>query len=336
MRITATLLGILVCGLGCMAASHTSRDVKVLNPEAGITLAGTLSVPDGTPRGSLVLATGSGLQNRDEELMGHRPFKVIAEFLADHGYAVLRMDDRGFGESEGNGEEATTGDFVTDIASGLALVDSVFPEVPTGVLGHSEGGTIAIRLAPNPKCDFIVTLGAPAWSGDSIVMSQSRAVATAMTGSWAAEQTQRKLLDLAKSSAPSPMARVGMMMEMKKNLGEAADLPQVQSALGAQIDAMLSPWYRSFLRYDPAEDIKNVSKPWIALNGSLDHQVLPANLETVKALNPKAKTILMPDHNHLFQVCRTGLPQEYVSIAEDISEQTLNTILENLELLIQK
>ena len=119
----------------------------------------------------LVLASGSGQQNRDEEILGHKPFKRIAESLAERGYAVLRMDDRGIGVSEGKFDGAVNADFVSDIRAAVAFTDSLYPGVPKGVLGHSEGGTVAVRTAvADPLCSFIITLAAPAWQGDSIIM----------------------------------------------------------------------------------------------------------------------------------------------------------------------
>lgn len=315
------------------AQEFKSEDVIVTNPAAGIKLAGTITSPaSNEPKGGLVLATGSGAQNRDEEIMGHKPFKVIAETLSRHGYAVLRMDDRGTGESGGDFASATTDDFATDIAAGVEEMKQRFAGMPVGVLGHSEGGTIAIKEAvKNPACDFIITLGAPAWQGDSIVMSQGRAIAMGLMGKWDAEKHQREILDLVKSGLNDIQLRMALTVKMSELYGESAALPQVKDAIAKQTDAVTSAWYRQMVRYNPAADIARVKKPWLALNGERDTQVLPANLHTIQELNPDAETILLPAHNHLFQRCITGLVNEYATITEDISQETLETILRWLD-----
>lgn len=333
-RFSVVIFGLVVC-VSLSARDYSDLDVNVLNIQDSIKLAGTLAFPSGKPKASIVLATGSGQQNRDEEIFGHKPFKVIAEELAAAGYAVLRMDDRGYAESEGLEliSESTVDDYVEDIYSGVDFMRDRFKDVPVGVLGHSEGGTIAIRIAADPEkeCDFIITLAAPAWSGDSIVMSQSRKIATSMTGKWDGEQTERQLLDIVKSSLPDYQKRAFMVQTIGQMLGETFNLPSVQSSMMLQIDVMLTPHYVEMIRYEPASDIESVKIPWLALNGEKDTQVLPENLKTIASLNPHAKTILMPGHNHLFQNAQTGLIQEYPQIKEDISSQTISVIIDWLD-----
>lgn len=320
----------------CIAVTARSaeREVTVPNNDAGITLGGTLSLPeDDAPRAVLVLASGSGQQNRDEEIMGHRPFKRIADYLAGRGYAVLRMDDRGIGASGGKFAGAVNDDFVSDIRSAIAFVDSVLPGVPKGVLGHSEGGTTAVKTAiADHRCSFIVTLAAPAWPGDSIIMSQTRAIATAMTGRWDKEDLQRRLLETAAGPLPTFLASNEIIRLLAEDIGpDVAALPQAKAQLAAAAQAMTSPWYRDMLRYDPSGDIAAVDVPWLALNGSLDMQVLPGNLDTIGKLNAKVCTKLLDRHNHLFQVAQTGLVSEYAAIPEDISDETLTTIADWLD-----
>lgn len=320
----------------CVNASQpnfSESEVTVVNDDGNVSLAGTLTRPvEGVLKGAVVLATGSGQQNRDEEIMGHRPFRAIAERLSTAGYAVLRLDDRGIGGSTGDFASSTTDDFVSDISAAINYVDSCCSGVAVGVIGHSEGGTVAMRIgASDSKCRFIVTLAAPAWRGDSLIMSQSRALAVAMTGRWDNEPLQRRILDLAMSDMPASLARPMIYMVLSEAAGDAAKIPEVQKQLNSQIDALLSPWYRNMLRYDPAADIAGVTVPWLALNGSKDVQVLPSNLETISALNRNADTRLLDGHNHLFQHATTGLPQEYAAIAEDISPETLDMIVEWLD-----
>lgn len=311
------------------AGNFISEEIRIPNQTDSITLAGTLAIPvDSHPRAAIVMATGSGAQNRDEEIFGHKPFQVIAEHLAANGYAVLRMDDRGTAHSEGDFTSATTDDFVTDIAAGLELLGGRFPNLPKGIIGHSEGGTIAIKTASrNRLCSFIVTLAAPAWQGDSIIMSQSRAMAVGLTGKWEMEAQQREILDIVKSDLNDLQARMSLSFLLPKIFGESANLPQAKTMIAKQIDALTSRWYRAMVRYNPECDIKAVGCPWLALNGAKDSQVLPANLQTIKALNHGADTQLLDSHNHLFQTCLTGLPDEYPTSGQSPSPETLAVIL---------
>lgn len=325
---------LLIFMLVTVLARGAERDVTTFNAAGGITLAGTLSVPDERkPRGVIVMVTGSGAQDRDETIMGHRPFKTLADSLAANGWATLRMDDRGTGQSTGKFEGATTADFITDVAATVAAADSIFPDLPLGILGHSEGGQIAYRMAGNPSVDFIVTLAAPAWPGDSIIMSQTRALAVAQTGRWDREDTQRQLLNIVKSDLPTLYARIAVTDVMRQALGDAMTLPAVAEQVNAQVDALLSPWYRAFIKYNPADDITDVAVPWLALNGERDTQVLPANLDTIASLNPRAVTVLLPGLNHLFQQCVSGLVTEYAGAGPTMTAPVTSQIIQFLNSL---
>lgn len=325
------LIVVLLLGLIPLFSSGADTELSIIHPTENFHLGGTLTIPDDIekPRAVLVLATGSGQQTRDEEIFGHKIFKDIADYLAQRGYATIRLDDRGIGASEGDFASATTDDFVTDISAAVDLAATRFADVPVGVLGHSEGGIIAIRMgAHSPNCSFIVTLAAPAWPGDSIIMSQARALAEGTSGVWEKdkEQLQRSLLDICKSELPAPLARPIFIATLGSGLGEVASLPAVQQQISASADAMLSDWYREFLRYNPEADIRSVEVPWLALNGKLDTQVLPGNLDTISELNPAVDVVYLDRHNHLFQHCTTGLVNEYPTISESISEETLGQI----------
>ncbi|MDE6791928.1 MAG: alpha/beta hydrolase [Muribaculaceae bacterium] len=281
----------------------------VINKTDSAALVGTWLMPENaTPKAAIVLATGSGLQDRDETMLNHRPFRAIAERLSKEGYAVLRLDDRGVGKSSGDVVNATTATLTGDIAAGLEWMDSVAPNIKKGVLGHSEGGLIAVNLAQNPKCDFIITLATPSYPGDSIILQQARAVTTAMMGRFEGEPMQKKLLS--------------------DQLGEQFNLPIVKKQVELQVETLLSPWYREFLRTDPTEAIRAVNTRWLALNGEKDYQVLAKNLAHIKEINYNAECMILPGHNHLFLECSTGLPQEYASLKGDISEETLKLIVD--------
>ncbi len=307
----------------------SGHEVRVSNTAAGITLAGTLTAP-ASPKAVCVLATGSGPQDRDETILGHKPFKVLADTLATHGYAVLRMDDRGVGDSGGVFEGSTLDDFVSDIAAGVAYVDTVYNGLPVCVIGHSEGGSIAIRLAAiDSRVDMITTLAAPAWRGDSVIMSQTRELATRTLGRWDKEGLQRQLLDIAMSDVSDASARMSLQYLLLSQ--PEASIPQVRDGFIQSAKAMSGPYYRRMLRYDPAEDMKQVKDPWLALNGDRDVQVLCANLRTISECAPHADTVVMEGHNHLFQHCTTGMPDEYASLPEDISAEPLAAIAEWLD-----
>lgn len=328
MKVYKVGLMMLALVISLSSQAFTTRDVAIYNSADSVTLAGTLTAPDdGAPCAAIVMITGSGAQDRDETVFGHKPFKTIAESLSRHGYAVLRTDDRGVGESTGSRDDVTGESNMRDAKASLHWLAKQYPGIPVGLIGHSEGGQIAYRVASDPQCRFIVTLAAPAWRGDSLLMAQGRAIAVATIGSWPGEQLQRSLVSTAASHAPAYAARVIMLSALSETLGEQASIPQVQEQLGKQVDAMLSPWYREFLRYDPAADIKAVAVPWLALNGSRDMQVPAGNLDHISNLNPMAETRVMDGLNHLFQPAVTGLPQEYATISGDVSESTLEVIL---------
>lgn len=327
MKVIAAFL-IMLSSLSASSAAFSEREVSVANNRDGVTLAGTLTAPDTiVPRAAIVLASGSGSQNRDEEILGHRPFKVLAEYLSSRGYAVLRFDDRGIGGSTGNAQQSTTDDSARDLSAAISMLDSIYGGTPKGIIGHSEGGITAVKCAnTDSSCHFIVTLAAPAWSGDSIVMSQTRAIAVALTGRWDGEATQRRALDIVKSPTADFIAKTLLRNELVGQLGDAANIPQAAKQVNQAVELMLSPAYRSMIRYNPKDDMSRVAVPWLALNGSRDTQVLPGNLKTIKDYNHKADTVLIEGHNHLFQPCTTGLANEYAIIASDISVETLETI----------
>ncbi len=308
--------------------SINSDNAIVYNNVDTARLVGTWLTPDsGKMKAVLVLATGSGLQDRDETLLNHKPFRAIAQRLSKEGYGVLRLDDRGVGKSTGDVANATTTNFTRDISSALVWLDSVAPGVKKGVLGHSEGGLIAINLASDPKCDFIITLGAPAYPGDSIILTQARAVSVAMAGAYPGEDLQKELLSIAKSDIPYDEAKGKLMTILGEQVGPQINIPMVKKQLEMQVESVLSPWFREFLRIDPAPAIKKVTKPWLAINGEKDFQVLPENLSRIADLNYQAECVLLLGHNHLFLECNTGLPQEYSMLKGDISEETLTTIV---------
>ena len=312
--------------------STREENITVCNRTDGVSLAGTIARPESSAiKGVLILATGSGRQDRDETIMGKKPFKTLADSLGKYGYATMRFDDRGAGESGGKFETATAATYLEDMKYMLSAADSIFPNVPVGILGHSEGGWTAIQGSQDERCDFIVTLAAPAWPGDSLIRSQARAIATAATGRWDKESTQRRILDICMQQLPRSIIKMQLMTALNEESGEAAKIPDVQKQISATVEVMTSDHYREMLVYNPAKDISNVGKPWLALNGSIDMQVRPENLGTIEELNQTASTVLLPGHNHLFQKGRTGLINEYPVLDGDISGECIRTIVEWLD-----
>ena len=308
---------------------YRDEEVSYANPLASITLAATLTIPPGKgPFPAVLLIVGSGPHDRDEALMGHRPFLVLADYLTRHGIAVLRADKRGVGKSGGNFATGTTADFATDAEAGVAYLRKR-PEVnphKIGLIGHSEGGIIAPMVAArNPDIAFIVMLAGPGVPGDEILVAQSRLLAEAAGQSPAeAEKNanqEREVLALVKNEKDN----AALESELRKRL--AGKVPDAQ--MGTQIKALTSPWYQFFLAYDPAGALRKVRCPVLALNGEKDLQVPPKlNLPAIRQAleeggNKHFETAELPGLNHLFQTARTGAPSKYAEIEETMSPVAL-------------
>ncbi len=274
---------------------YETEEVTFCNEADSATLAGTLTWPMGYDRKTkpavVLLVTGSGQQNRDEELFGHKPFLVIADFLARQGIATLRYDDRATGKSVGGEvKNATTVDFMRDAAAGLAYLRSRKAFGNVGILGHSEGGSIAFMLGARKKADFIVSLAGPGVKGDSLLVAQSN------------------LIMMLSGALPT--------MSVEKYREQEA--------------VKQSPWIQWFIDYDPSADIRQTCCPVFALNGDHDCQVIASqNLTAIRRLLPPSKKNLVKEYpalNHLFQHCTSGLPTEYGQIEETISPEVLQDI----------
>lgn len=331
------------------------EEVRFRNPEAGIELAGTLTLPEGPgPFPAVVLITGSGPQNRDEELMGHRPFLVLADHLTRRGIAVLRYDDRGVGESGGIFATATTADFAGDAAAAAAFLRSR-PEIEqgaVGLVGHSEGGVIAPMVSvERGGVDFVVLLAGPGLPGKEVLYLQGAAIARAMgVPEPAVERTlsmQRRLFALvaaapgAGSPADDAALAEGLRGELREILREtpaaervALGLPTADEGdwIEAQVQTLTAPWFRYFLVHDPARDLRRLQVPVLALVGSKDLQVTPAeNLPAIRRAleeggNPDFTVEELPGLNHLFQTAGTGAPSEYATIQETFAPVALDRI----------
>ena len=274
---------------------YKTEEVAFKNVADGATLVGTLSYPIGYKKGKtpvVLMVTGSGQENRDEEIFDHKPFLVIADYLARHGVAALRYDDRGFGKSTGGDvEHATTLDFMRDAASGVDFLRTSKQFGKVGILGHSEGGSIAFMLGAKGKVDFVISMAGIGVKGDTALTAQAN-----------------KIFELT---------------------GQSMRFSTHQYRMNAIIKR--SPWLNFFIDYDPSADISKTLCPVMAINGSRDVQVISSlNLAGIKAhLKPNPKNIIKeyPSLNHLFQHCKTGNVSEYRIIEETVSPEVLEDIV---------
>lgn len=311
---------------------YREEEVRYENKAAGVSLAATLTIPSGKgPFPAVVLITGSGPQDRDESIMGHRPFLVLSDYLTRKGIAVLRADDRGVGKSTGNFLTSTTLDFASDAEAGVAYLKTR-PEVDShkiGLIGHSEGGMIAPMVAArNHDVAFIVMMAGIGVPGDEILAEQALLI-TEASGKSAdeakqAQAQQREMIELVKQEKDDAT------LERKLREKLAGQVPEAQ--LGASILQLRSPWFRYFIDYDPAPTLRKVRCPVLAINGEKDLQVPPKkNLPAIrKALeeggNQNVEVVELPGLNHLFQTAKTGAVSEYAEIEETMSPGALEKI----------
>ena len=311
---------------------YRDEEVAYDNKTANITLAATLTLPPGPgPFPAVLLITGSGPQDRDEAILGHRPFLVLADYLTRRGIAVLRADDRGVGKSGGVFATSTTVDFAADAEAGVAYLRTR-PEIDAkkiGLVGHSEGGVIAPLVASrNPAVAFIVMMAGSGVPGDEIIVAQTTLMS--QVSGLRADQVEknsaleRQILKIVKEEKDDAALAVRLRDALRGTV-RPEDMEQ-------QIKALSAPWYRYFLTYDPVPALKRVTCPVLAINGERDLQVPPKqNLPAIrKALessgNTRVEVVELAGLNHLFQSAKTGLPGEYAQIEETISPVALELI----------
>ena len=297
------------------------KEENVSFNNAGYTFNGTLTLPDNCTKNTpvVLMVTGSGQQDRDETLFDHKPFAVIADYLARNGIASLRYDDRGWGDKTVNFTDFTTYDFMQDAEAGLQLLHKRFGKV--GVLGHSEGGTIAMLLAEEGKTDFIVSLAGMAISGKETLVQQNR-TAMESIGLPAGKVdkyiavVESALDEIAKGKKPDEINIDDCQTELKPVLTKALE----QGA---------NPYIRHFITVDAGKNLGKIKCPVLALNGTKDTQVdCTANTAVLEnGLTGCKHTIRKFDGlNHLFQHCSTGSVVEYQQIEETIAPEVLETI----------
>ncbi|MFZ0821687.1 MAG: alpha/beta fold hydrolase [Candidatus Acidiferrales bacterium] len=313
---------------------YHEEDVTYSNAAAGITLAATLTIPQGKgPFPAVLLICGSGPHDRDETIFEHHPFLVLADYLTRKGFAVLRADKRGTAKSGGNYATATTADFATDAAAGVAYLRTR-PEVnhnKIGLLGHSEGGAIAPMVAAHdPGVAFIVLMAGPGVPGDQILVAQRSLIEAAQGAPQdyvEKDAAVHRLLYAAIESEKDKDSATAEKDMVEKFTGQIPD-----AELKAEAKQLSSPWMRYFLAYDPATSLRQVKCPVLAINGSKDLQVPPEiDLAAIrKALeaagNKRFEIDELDGLNHLFQMAKTGAPNEYAQIEETIDPVALDKI----------
>jgi len=324
---------------------YIERQVEYTNLKAGVKLVGTLTLPsDKGPFPAVLLITGSGPQDRNETVFGHRPFLVLADYLTRQGIAVLRVDDRGVGESTGDFSQATSEDFASDVLAGVEYLKTCKEIDPNkiGLIGHSEGGIIAPMVAAKSSdVAFIVLMAGTGLTGEEILYLQTDLISKAMGDNEEeiakSRQFNEKIFSIIKEEEDNEIAKERLWQMVMAYLAELSDeeknrIGVSEESLKAQLQNLLSLWSRFFLIYDPKPTLSKVKCPVLAINGEKDLQVPPKeNLSAIEEAlvaggNKNFTVKELSGLNHLFQTAQAGLPAEYVKIEETISPEVLKII----------
>lgn len=307
----------------------------VFTSSDGVKIAGTLTIPDKATKKTpvVVMITGSGPQNRDEEIFEHRPFAVIADYLARNGIASFRYDDRGVGSSEGDYASATIKTFETDCESAVKFVRGMDRFGHVGILGHSEGGTIAMLLAARRVPDFIISLAGMAIQGKETILDQNRHLMAT--------------LGLSENDMKGSMAVIAAVFdEIMANEGKSnarIDVDKIASSMNVTLPPMVmqslkrnvantTPYFAEMLAVNAGAELQDIKCPFLALNGERDTQVdAVKNLAMIRANNKDAEVRELKGLNHLFQHAATGEMAEYSEIKETISQEVLDIIVKFIE-----
>ncbi len=324
---------------------YKSEEVTFENKVDNVTLAGTLTLPEtGDNFTAVVLITGSGPQNRDEELLGHKPFLVLSDYLTRNGIAVLRFDDRGTAKSTGSFSTATTQDFARDVIAAVEYLKTrkEINHSKIGLIGHSEGGLIAPIVAVDDKdVAFIVLMAGPGIPGDSILILQSELIQKA-EGTPEDEinktlEINRKIYSMIIKSKDDETLKNQLREEFNSEISKMTEdekkkIGDPDVYINQQLKALTSPWFKYFLTYNPFPTLEKVKCPVLAINGEKDLQVPPKeNLSAIemalkKGGNKNFEIKMLPGLNHLFQTTKTGAVSEYATIEETIAPLALETM----------
>lgn len=328
---------------------YKEEEVRFQNMEEGFTLGGTLTLPNGTgPFPAVILVSGSGSQNRDEEIFGHKPFKLIADHLTRLGIAVLRYDDRGVAASGGNPAGSNTRDYAGDTRSAIEFLlkrnDIDHSEI--GIIGHSEGAMIALMLASSHiDISFMISLAGPGVDGKTILLEQSDYIARERGADPSVlednETVMNQVYDLMIANELYETWKEEVLKYTSKFYsGKTSyaysedDIERGKENLMASIPESSYAWMRYFVMFDPASLFPSIKCPVLALNGEKDCQVLPEkNISAIEAGllsagNTTSTAMILPGLNHLFQNCETGMPNEYGIIEETFDPKTLDIMSE--------
>ncbi|MEY3049783.1 MAG: hypothetical protein RL365_1821 [Bacteroidota bacterium] len=336
---------------------YSQDEVTIYNPIGDFNLSGTMTHPEHTKPvkiACVILITGSGPQDRNEEILGHRPFLVLADRLTLSGYGVLRMDDRGTGKSEGVFNGATSKDFVTDIESAIAFVKTLtyIDTQKIILMGHSEGGMIANMVASkHPEVYGVISLAGPGVLGSILLREQQLLISKAMGTSEKGLKQIESFCDsfyplltvdsmhLVKQKAESFLTQFAKGIK-RKPLRESG-VKDRSTWVKMNSDAYINPWMIYFLNYNPMADLKQLDCHYLALNGTTDLQVpSKMNLEAIATYcNPSAGKIkeikALDGLNHMFQPSATGNPNEYGSNEITFDSTAIQEILTFLDKITQ-
>jgi hypothetical protein len=319
--------------------NYYTEDVVFENTADSILLAGTLVLPKKEGVFPIVvLVNGSGPQDRNSEIIGHKIFLVVADYFAKQGIGSLRYDDRGVGKSKGNFAKSTSMDFAKDAEAAVNYLSKRAETKSIGIVGHSEGGLIApIVAARNKSVNYIVLLAGPGVSGDKILLEQSYLIAKVQGATNADEDraTSQKIYEIIRTehhidSIKNKIFHIAYSMQKASDTTKTA--LQKKQETQAMVYAITTPWMLNFIRYNPADNLKKVTCPVLAANGDKDLQV-PAdiNLKNIKKLvksngNKKVTIKKYKNLNHLFQTTNTGNPAEYGKLEETFNEQVMKDV----------
>ncbi|QBB69968.1 alpha/beta fold hydrolase [Pseudolysobacter antarcticus] len=315
---------------------YAVESVRFDNTAANILLASTLTLPRGAgPFPAAVLISGSGPQDRDESLSGHKPFVVLADHLTRNGIAVLRFDDRGVGESGGNFTAAADLDFASDVRAAVDFLGTrrEINRNAIGLIGHSQGGIVGpIAAVNNPSIAYLVLLAAPATSMTELLLAQRRLTGVMQGQTEASLRANEPALAKIYAAMGKAPDRAAAQAEIRALLTSKLlqQLGSSETQKSALVDQLSSDWLRDLLHYDPIAILGAINIPILALNGSLDNQV-PAstNLAAIRRAtsnNPDVTAQQLPGLNHLFQNAHSGAIAEYAEISETFAPTALRLI----------
>lgn len=315
---------------------YPTRELTVTAAD-GVVLAGTLALPVGEgPFPAVLLLTGSGAQDRDETLAGHKPFLVWSDHLARNGIASLRLDDRGVGGSGGVLSSTPSTTLKLDALAALEVLGAQ-PEVAgdrLGLVGHSEGATIAGLTAGEAELAGVVLLAPPATNGRQILLDQAEAILRAGGASSGALAKHREAHAKALDALDTDQEEAAFWEFVRVQVDLAVELgaprpPDLQPIVDGALGMVRTVSFRSLLAQEPTRNLERVEEPILAVGGSLDLQVLPSNLDTLRRAldaHPDATVLEFPGLNHLFQHAGRGTPEEYGLIDETVAPEVLDAV----------